>query len=320
MEIPSLGVNCSYAHCGQLDFLPFNCTACRQIYCSEHRTATAHHCEKWSEKDKVLAVCPKCEAILKNDAGLKDDVLVEQHLRSKCQSHIAPQQPTQKIPCSLQDCPSAELWASKCRKCAEMFCLKHRHPADHHCSAPDVEPKKVSKSQEQTYTNLLSSLSSPPTTNSDVGSRPTGLESPSGKRRKRLNPKIELMKMKMHAKGEMSMPEASRVYLRVCLPKESGQKSEPLYFHKEWPMGRVIDSVAKMFTLSNSNNVVDVSISKKRLHLFSDVNGQILSTSDIIGKLIDADSLQSGQTVILEREEMATERDGTWFVDPISYS
>ena len=37
MEIPTLGENCAFRGCGQLDFLPFVCRGCAQTFCLDHR-------------------------------------------------------------------------------------------------------------------------------------------------------------------------------------------------------------------------------------------------------------------------------------------
>ena len=37
MEIPTLGENCAFPGCGQLDFLPFVCKGCARTFCLDHR-------------------------------------------------------------------------------------------------------------------------------------------------------------------------------------------------------------------------------------------------------------------------------------------
>lgn len=41
-EILDIGKHCDY--CRQLDFLPFVCDACKQVFCASHRTQLEHHC------------------------------------------------------------------------------------------------------------------------------------------------------------------------------------------------------------------------------------------------------------------------------------
>lgn len=49
---------------------------------------------------------------------------------------------------------------------------------------------------------------------------------------KKLNPKLELMKMKGKAKGDTSIPLESRMYFSVHFPENSGQEPRPLFFDK----------------------------------------------------------------------------------------
>jgi len=44
MEFPELGKHCSFAGCGLLDFLPFECDKCHQVFCNDHRVLEAHNC------------------------------------------------------------------------------------------------------------------------------------------------------------------------------------------------------------------------------------------------------------------------------------
>jgi hypothetical protein len=49
---------------------------------------------------------------------------------------------------------------------------------------------------------------------------------------KKLNPKLELMKMKAKAKGDTSIPQASRMYFSVHFPQSIDRDPVPLYFDK----------------------------------------------------------------------------------------
>lgn len=58
MEFPNLGQQCSLQNCSQLDFLPFTCTNCQQIFCKEHYITSAHDCKHLNEFfKKHLPVC-----------------------------------------------------------------------------------------------------------------------------------------------------------------------------------------------------------------------------------------------------------------------
>jgi hypothetical protein len=49
---------------------------------------------------------------------------------------------------------------------------------------------------------------------------------------KKLNPKLELMKMKGKAKGDTGIPLESRMYFSVHFPVASGREPCPLFFDK----------------------------------------------------------------------------------------
>lgn len=45
MEFPELGQRCSLQDCKQLDFLPFTCANCQQVFCKNHYITSAHDCK-----------------------------------------------------------------------------------------------------------------------------------------------------------------------------------------------------------------------------------------------------------------------------------
>jgi hypothetical protein len=64
-DLMGFGKHCSVACCGQLDFLPFVCDACEQVYCLEHRSYASHQCPKASGKDATVILCPLCARAVK---------------------------------------------------------------------------------------------------------------------------------------------------------------------------------------------------------------------------------------------------------------
>uniref|UniRef100_A0A8D2DL25 ZFAND1-like ubiquitin-like domain-containing protein n=1 Tax=Sciurus vulgaris TaxID=55149 RepID=A0A8D2DL25_SCIVU len=65
--------------------------------------------------------------------------------------------------------------------------------------------------------------------------------------------KVALMKLKMHADGDKSLPQ-ERIYFQVFLPKGKKEKSKPMFFCHRWSIGKVIDFAASLASLKNDNN------------------------------------------------------------------
>uniref|UniRef100_A0A8C8UQZ7 ZFAND1-like ubiquitin-like domain-containing protein n=1 Tax=Peromyscus maniculatus bairdii TaxID=230844 RepID=A0A8C8UQZ7_PERMB len=66
--------------------------------------------------------------------------------------------------------------------------------------------------------------------------------------------KVALMKLKMHADGEKSLPQTERIYFQVYLPKGSKEKSRAMFFCQRWSIGKVVDFAASLASLRNENN------------------------------------------------------------------
>jgi AN1-type zinc finger protein 1 len=101
---------------------------------------------------------------------------------------------------------------------------RHRYRAAHQCSADtkalkDKEDRKAAarmKIEEHLGKRPLEKKATPSTV----------------VRPKRLNPKLELMKLKKRAKGDDGLPQESRLYFTVHFPESSKKESVPLFFDK----------------------------------------------------------------------------------------
>ncbi|KND00068.1 uncharacterized protein SPPG_04409 [Spizellomyces punctatus DAOM BR117] len=238
----------------------------------DHRHAEAHECKNWSEKKKDID--PSCGSVQEASS--------------------------QKIPCSFSSCTTAELWSATCPKCAKQFCLRHRHPPDHSCTAPTQKDVKREE-KEQAYKELIATLA---TSSENARQKALATENLAPKKKsKKLNPTIELMKMKMHAKGEKPVPLESRVYFRIYFPLESKIENQAMFFHKDWTIGRLIDNIAAAVKIQNMNNT---GPEDKKLNLFHGDTGGHLATDATLSSLISTRRLQSGQALILERHQGPT--------------
>ncbi|XP_075009137.1 AN1-type zinc finger protein 2B isoform X2 [Calonectris borealis] len=136
MEFPDLGAHCSWPACQRLDFLPLKCDACEQIFCTDHIAYAQHDCTSAYKKDVQVPVCPLCNTPVPVRRGEMPDVVVGEHIDRDCKSD--PAQRKRKIftnKCLKPGCKQKEMMKVICDQCHKNYCLKHRHPLDHDCSA-----------------------------------------------------------------------------------------------------------------------------------------------------------------------------------------
>ncbi|XP_002127947.2 AN1-type zinc finger protein 1 [Ciona intestinalis] len=107
----NIGKHCSYDECSRLDFLPFTCDVCANIFCKDHESPIEHKCTK-----------------------LPEPVIVD----------VSTLEPPVKYECTFLNCRKSELVPVKCSACFEQFCLNHRSQEDHKCEAKSAK-KDVKK-------------------------------------------------------------------------------------------------------------------------------------------------------------------------------
>ncbi|XP_006563431.1 AN1-type zinc finger protein 1 [Apis mellifera] len=91
MEFPNIGARCSIKDCKQLNFLPFECNHCHDLFCKEHFHVSSHKC--LSFKDKIT------------------------YTKIKASNYI----------CSEEFCKEISPIEMQCIKCKKHFCLQHRY-------------------------------------------------------------------------------------------------------------------------------------------------------------------------------------------------
>jgi len=263
-----IGQHCSLATCKQLDFLPCECDLCGLVFCKDHAAYDAHSCSKY---DSAAAAAHDSK-------------------QSACTSL--------SYPCSVSGCSSRELVEIRCSLCGNCYCLAHRHGDDHKCtSAPDVQKEKLPKTT-QLVNKMLNAKS--------TISKPAKLSAKSSAKSAATASKIALIKLKQHATGDKSIPDADRVFFNVILPRGSHKRSMPMYFSQSWFVGKAIDKVASAASVSNKNNIAGA----QRLCMFEASSGHVCPSGLKISSLLDASSdvsLYSGATVILEYADESTE-------------
>jgi len=93
-----IGNHCSVITCGQLDFLPFFCDYCKQVFCKVHKETTSHQC-------------------------VAENLVIEKKVSEKIIYR-----------CSFENCKITSLVSIKCSICFKQFCLTHRSAESHNCS------------------------------------------------------------------------------------------------------------------------------------------------------------------------------------------
>ncbi|XP_027072953.2 zinc finger AN1 and C2H2 domain-containing stress-associated protein 13 isoform X3 [Coffea arabica] len=164
---PNLGKHCSVEDCRQIDFLPFTCDSCHQVFCLEHRSYGRHHCPKANKSDVTVVVCPLCAKGVRLIPDENPNITWESHVNIECDPSNY-DKVTKKRKCPVSGCREILSFSNKirCKDCTIEHCLKHRFGPDHRCPGP----KKIestfqfssflSSGKQQSKQNPVSSSSS----------------------------------------------------------------------------------------------------------------------------------------------------------------
>lgn len=181
-EFPDLGRHCSFPDCNILDFLPFTCDACHQVFCLEHRSYTKHHCEHPSENGVTVLVCPICAKAVRLVPNEDPNLTWDQHVRTNCDpSNYAKVQ--RKPRCPVRGCKESLTFSNKmvCKDCKQEVCLKHRFGPDHDCKGQVKVGKKGTSFADRFVQSFRerASIGSGQGTSSLAGAAQTGWQSAS---------------------------------------------------------------------------------------------------------------------------------------------
>lgn len=161
MELPDLGKHCSEKTCKQLDFLPFKCDACKDVFCKNHYKYEQHKCSSAYKKDVQVPVCPLCNAPITVKRGEVPDVVIGDHIARNCKSDSQRKQKIFRNKCLKPGCKRKELMKVVCDHCQENFCIKHRHPSDHSCKGsvhPLSKAGRAAIMRAETCSDIASSM------------------------------------------------------------------------------------------------------------------------------------------------------------------
>lgn len=134
MELEVKGAaHCSFPGCGQLDFLPFKCDACGEVFCKDHFPHSCHSCPRAEKTSAQVVLCPICRESIRILPGEDPNVTWDRHFNTTCTRRV----PAKKGPsrCPVQGCRE-QLGLSnryECQRCGMTVCLRHRMEEDHPC-------------------------------------------------------------------------------------------------------------------------------------------------------------------------------------------
>jgi AN1-type zinc finger protein 1 len=173
-----------------------------------------------------------------------------------------------KEPCSFMGCSVIDFMLTTCQDCNLIYCLKHRHGPDHHCIATkplNVMPKAKVK------------IFIP----------------------KKVNPKVELMRLKLNAKGESRVAPESRLYCNLYLPQQKneltleGVKPVGRFFDMKLVVGKLVDILAAECNITNYNGPTDPI----ELSLFG--SSIQLPMNETLGACIKSNLVEQGGNIVL---------------------
>ncbi|KAI9893234.1 MAG: hypothetical protein M1814_000361 [Vezdaea aestivalis] len=276
-DVEAIGAHCKFAYCNQLDFLPFRCESCKDTFCLDHRTETAHKCPKegaWAEARRKAQQGPS-------------------------NTRLKPMTTLIESTCASQDCPTKINTALhpgvQCTKCNRLYCLKHRLNEDHNCA--NLTPLGARQSSiaivqadkaRTAFSRLKAWGREKQTTLSTVAKPKHSTVS------QRL---IAVNTLRKTAKGDAGIPAEKRIYLFVeaeAATTTSKLPSGEFFYNIEWSVGRVLDAAAKSLQVQNVNNRGGGE--DKKLRVFHIEGGRLLEFSEKLGQAV-----ASGNRIILLR-------------------
>nr|XP_015093180.1 AN1-type zinc finger protein 1 isoform X2 [Vicugna pacos] len=231
------------------------------------------HCqvEHCRQRDFLPFVCDGCSGIFclehrsRESHGCPEVTVINERLKSD--THTS-------YPCSFRDCAGRELVPVVCPFCEKNFCLRHRHQSDHECEKLEIPKPRMAATQK-----LVKDII-------DSKTGETASKRRKGAKNSETAAKVALMKLKMHADGDKSLPQGSK------------EKSRPMFFCQRWSIGKVIDAAASLASLRNDNN----KSTAQKLRLCHVTSGEALPLDHILETWITKEDcpLHNGGNIILE--------------------
>ncbi|XP_078396784.1 AN1-type zinc finger protein 1 isoform X3 [Cetorhinus maximus] len=155
------------------------------------------HCR---QLDFLPFVCDGCSGIYCLEHRSKD----AHHCSGVCSRKPVKSEGTSSYKCTYKSCKTKELLPVICLHCEKNFCLGHRHQSDHNCEKQEVPKSRLVVPRQVVKETVAENAV--PLKKGRKGARNSATAA-----------KVALMKMKLHAVGDKSIPQK----LRLC-HSESG--------------------------------------------------------------------------------------------------
>ncbi|KAL8438614.1 hypothetical protein ACSSS7_000047 [Eimeria intestinalis] len=309
-----VGVHCYYSLCKQLDFLPFTCSLCGQSFCLNHRAPSSHDCAAAEggppkpTQQQEGSIEQREESSSNTDGGPSRGPQEGPPLDTAAAEAVAAAPAggggggggggdgDEKVCCGFPGCDYRSVCAARlicCSSCSISFCLLHRHPEAHWCTATAAAEAAAAQQEEQqkaaareklaaalgpaAAARILRDTPNTPTNSStSSNSSNSSSNSNSSNSSRKLSTKglktqqiLERMKVKMRAKPDPSIPAASQLPIRVSLEllpaspsaaadaavqqRQQQDKGICLVVDSSKPMGCVLDKLLDLLKLKNRN-------------------------------------------------------------------
>ncbi|DBB10635.1 TPA: hypothetical protein ACH3X3_007144 [Trebouxia sp. C0006] len=158
-DMLALGSHCSVPDCQQIDFLPFTCDCCGEVFCLQHRTYQSHSCSKAGSRETGTIVCPICAKAVKLTASDDPNAVFERHSRQDCDpANYA--KVHQRPKCPAKGCREklGAINTYTCKECGAQVCLKHRFPEAHQCPGKSASLASAAGARASQLTQSMRSL------------------------------------------------------------------------------------------------------------------------------------------------------------------
>jgi predicted nucleic acid binding AN1-type Zn finger protein len=289
---PSLiGSHCEFPYCNQLDFLPFRCQSCGHTFCLDHRSETAHTCDRagaWAERKRLADLARPAAGAGKR---MRDPVTSDRCAAPKCATAIG----TSLVP------------GVHCDGCGRDYCLQHRLAESHSCATlePVGGPAGVAAAAAAATNNMLAKLRLWGKERKEAAAT-RAQETPGTRLKSIFKSKapstaaarvLALNELKRAAKGDAKIPPEKRVYLHVSAGAESTANKVPQcqsFYSRDWVVGKMLDTAARDLQVENVNN--QSAEEKDKLRVYHVEGGRVLEFNEKIGV-----ALTSGNTIVLMR-------------------
>ena len=235
------------------------------------------------------------------------DTAVMQHINAGCpQETSAPEKQRYNF-CSLSGCKTNEHVTIICKLCGNQYCIKHRSEEDHGCRKANGMINKVigTKVHRQAKTPPRSPPKTPPP-EMRTSSVPTlGLPGISYK---------NTYHTALSAQRNLEVSDGCTV---LCFyPQDSNILPTYIRIHKNWILGRVLDTLCSIGELPNNNN--KVSKEGEKLKLFHLMNFKEVDPRKKLGDVVtNGDCLYITRLTSIPDEIMAEVMQHLWSAERV---